>query len=187
MNGMEAYRNGIKRVLITKEQIQEAVEKAGKQIAEIYDGSPILLVGILKGSFVFMSDMVRAIDAPCEIDFMCAKSYYSGTSSSGMVNITKDLEHEDLTGYHLVILEDIVDTGRTVQAVKGMLANKGAASVKIVTLLDKPSKRVCDVNADYVGFEIDDYFVVGFGLDYNEKYRNLPFVGILKPEVWGGK
>ena len=100
MNGMEAYRNGIKRVLITAEEIAAAVDKAGKQIAEIYDGSPILLVGILKGSFVFMSDMVRAIDAPCEIDFMCAKSYYSGTSSSGMVNITKDLEHEDLTGYH---------------------------------------------------------------------------------------
>ena len=183
MNGMEAYRNGIKRVLITKEQIQEAVEKAGKQIAEIYDGSPILLVGILKGSFVFMSDMVRAIDAPCEVDFMCAKSYYSGTSSSGMVNITKDLEHDDLTNYHLVILEDIIDTGRTLNDVVKLLRLRNPKSLRVVTLLDKPSRRVLDFKADLSLFTIPDHFVIGYGLDCAERYRNLPYIAEFNTEA----
>ena len=186
MNGMEAYKSKIKRILITEEQIREAVAQAGRELTEIYDGSPLLLVGILKGSFVFMSDLARAIDAPSEIDFMCAKSYYSGTVSSGMVKITKDLEHEDLTDYHVVLVEDIVDTGRTLHDVVGLLKARGPKSLRVVTLLDKPSRRKPGVTlqADYVGFTVPNAFVVGYGLDYNEYYRNLPYVGVLKPEAY---
>lgn len=183
MNGMEAYKSKIKRILITEEQIREAVAQAGRELTEIYDGSPLLLVGILKGSFVFMSDLARAIDAPSEIDFMCAKSYYSGTVSSGMVKITKDLEHEDLTDYHVVLVEDIVDTGRTLHDVVGLLKARGPKSLRVVTLLDKPSRRVVDYNPDRSLFTIPDQFVIGYGLDCAEIYRNLPYIAEYNSEA----
>ena len=130
----------------------------------------------------FLAELIKHIDLDIQYDFMDVTSY-EGTRSTGDIKILKDLD-TSIVGKDILLVEDIVDTGRTVQAVKGMLANKGAASVKIVTLLDKPSKRVCDVNADYVGFEIDDYFVVGFGLDYDQRYRALPFVGVLKADQY---
>jgi len=182
MNGMEAYRGKISRVLITEQEIAAAIKKAGAQLESIYDGHPILLVGILKGSFVFMADLARAMDVPCETDFMVAKSYYSGTSSSGLVNITKDLEHEDITGYHVIIVEDIVDTGRTLNDVCKLLRTRNPLSLRVVTLLDKPSRRVVDFRPDMSLFTIPDHFVIGYGLDCAEIYRNLPYIAEYKTE-----
>jgi len=142
------YESKIKRVLITKEEIAAAIEKAGKEIDKIYDGRPILLVSILKGAFVFMADLCRAVSVPCEIGFMCAKSYYQGTVSSGVVQITMDLE-QDISGYHVVIAEDIIDTGRTLHDVVKLLKARKPLSLHVVTLLDKPSRRLVDFKADY--------------------------------------
>ena len=169
------FNSRIKRVLITKEQIDEAVAKAGKQISALYDGRPILLVSILKGAFVFMADLCRAVDAPCEIGFMCAKSYYEGTTSSGIVQITMDLDR-DVTDYHVIIVEDIVDTGRTLLDVTKLLQARGPRSLRVVTLLDKPSRRLVDFAADISLFTIPDLFVIGYGLDCAEYYRNLPYI-----------
>lgn len=171
----EAYESKIKRVLITKEEIDAAIQNTGKKIDEIYDGRPILLVSILKGAFVFMADLCRAVTVPCEIGFMCAKSYYSGTVSSGMVNITMDLEH-DVSNYHLVIVEDIVDTGRTLYDIVGLLKERNPLSIHVVTLLDKPSRRLVDFDPDISLFTIPDHFVIGYGLDCAEHYRNLPYI-----------
>ena len=176
MNGMEAYRSKIARVLITEDEIAEAMKKAGAWLEQLYDGKPLLLVGILKGSFVFMSDLARATDVPCETDFMVAKSYYSGTTSTGMVSILKDLDHEDLSGYHVVIAEDIVDTGRTLHDVVQLLKTRNPLSMHVITLLDKPSRRVVDFHPDYSLFTIPDQFVIGYGLDCAELYRNLPYI-----------
>ena len=173
----------IKRVLITEDEIKSAVQKAGEEIDSLYDGTPILLVSILKGAFVFMADLCRAVTVPCEIGFMCAKSYYSGTVSTGAVKITMDLD-QDVSKYHVIIVEDIIDTGRTLNDVVNLLKARNPLSLKVVTLLDKPSRRKADVYADYSCFEVPDAFAVGYGLDYDEKYRNLPYVGILKPEVY---
>ena len=172
---MNEYNSKIKRVLITKEEIDEAIKKASEKINKSYDGRPILLVSILKGAFVFMADLCRAITVPCEIGFMCAKSYYAGTTSSGVVQITMDLE-QDISKYHVVIVEDILDTGRTLNDVVKMLKARNPISLKVVTLLDKPSRRVVDFKADISLFEIPDYFVVGYGLDCGEHYRNLPYI-----------
>ena len=172
---MNEYNSKIKRVLITKEEIDEAIKKASEKINKSYDGRPILLVSILKGAFVFMADLCRAITVPCEIGFMCAKSYYAGTTSSGVVQITMDLE-QDISKYHVVIVEDIIDTGRTLNDVVKMLKARNPISLKVVTLLDKPSRRVVDFKADISLFEIPDYFVVGYGLDCGEHYRNLPHI-----------
>ena len=171
----EEYKKKIKRVLITKEEIDAAIAKAGKKIAEIYDGRPILLVSILKGAFVFMADLCRAVDAPCEIGFMCAKSYYKGTVSSGIVQITMDLE-QDISGYHVVIVEDIVDTGRTLNDVVNLLKARNPLSLRVVTLLDKPSRRLVDFTPDLSLFTIPDHFVIGYGLDCGEYFRNLPYI-----------
>lgn len=171
----EEYNKKIKRVLITKEEIDAAIAKAGKKIAEIYDGRPILLVSILKGAFVFMADLCRAVDAPCEIGFMCAKSYYKGTVSSGIVQITMDLE-QDISGYHVVIVEDIVDTGRTLNDVVNLLKARNPLSLRVVTLLDKPSRRLVDFTPDLSLFTIPDHFVIGYGLDCGEYFRNLPYI-----------
>ena len=173
------YNEKISKVLITEEEIQDAIKVAGKKIAEIYDGRPILLVSILKGAFVFMADLARAIDVPCEIAFMCAKSYYNGTSSSGVVQITMDIE-QDISAYHVVIVEDIIDTGRTLNDVCRMLRARNPLSLRVVTLLDKPSRRVVDFKADYSLFTIPDYFVIGYGLDCGEYYRNLPYIAEYK-------
>ena len=183
IKSMDEFNSNIKRVIISQEEIAEAVKKAGKYIDDLYDGNPILLVSILKGAFVFMADGCRAVTVPCEIGFMCAKSYYSGTSSSGVVQITMDLE-QDIKDYHVVIIEDIVDSGRTLSQVVAILRQRSPLALRVLTLLDKPSRRKVDIDVEYCGFEIPDEFVVGYGLDYAEQYRALPYIGILKPEVY---
>ncbi len=176
---IEEYNSKIKRILITEEEIRAAIEKAGKEIDKIYDGRPILLVSILKGAFVFMSDLCRAVSVPCEMGFMCAKSYYSGTVSTGIVQITMDLE-QDISGYHVVIAEDIVDTGRTLNDIVKLLKARNPLSLRVITLLDKPSRRIVDFNPDLSLFTIPDHFVIGYGLDCGEYYRNLPYIAEYK-------
>ena len=175
MQSVESYNAKIKRVIITEEEIREAVVRAGTEIDKIYDGRPILLVSILKGAFVFMADICRAVSVPCEVGFMAAKSYYEGTASSGVVKITLDLDR-DVSNYHVVIVEDIIDTGRTLNDVVKMLKMRNPLSLRVVTLLDKPSRRVVDFRADLSLFTIPDYFVIGYGLDCGELYRNLPYI-----------
>ena len=174
----------IKKVLITEEQIRNRVAELGRELMKDYADKTPVFVGVLKGVVVFYADMIRAFPAPCELDFMWISSY-SGTQSTGVMQVRKDVT-VDLTGRHVVILEDILDTGRSLKFTYEHLMSKGAASVKICTLLDKPEGRVkgFEIDADYTGFSIPNEFVVGYGLDYNEQYRNLPFVGILKPEVY---
>ncbi len=172
---VSAYERKIKRVVITEEEIREAIAKAGAEISASYDGHPILLVSILKGAFVFMADLCRAITVPCEIGFMAAKSYFSGTVSTGVVKITMDLDR-DISDCHVIIVEDIIDTGRTLRDVVKMLEARGPRSLRVVTLLDKPSRRLVDFTADISLFTIPDYFVIGYGLDCAEQYRNLPYI-----------
>ncbi|MBQ8638488.1 MAG: hypoxanthine phosphoribosyltransferase [Lachnospiraceae bacterium] len=172
---IEKFNSKIKRVIITEEEIRAAIQKAGKEISDSYDGRPILLVSILKGAFVFMADLCRAITVPCEIGFMCAKSYYSGTVSVGAVKITMDLE-QDISKYHVILVEDIIDTGRTLNDVCNLLKARNPLSLRVVTLLDKPSRRKVDFKADLSLFTIPDYFVIGYGLDCAEYYRNLPYI-----------
>jgi hypoxanthine phosphoribosyltransferase len=169
------YQKKIKRVMITEAEIREAVQKAGKYIDDLYDGNPILLVSILKGAFVFMADLCRSVTVPCEIGFMCAKSYYNGTVSSGVVKITMDLE-QDISKYHVIIVEDIIDTGRTLSDIAKLLKSRNPLTFRIVTLLDKPARRVVDLKPDIALFTIPDYFVIGYGLDCGEYYRNLPYI-----------
>jgi hypoxanthine phosphoribosyltransferase len=179
-----SIRDNVEKVLVTEEQIRERSKELGEQITKDYGTSESrpLLVALLRGSVPFLAELIKHIDLDIQYDFMDVTSY-EGTKSTGDIKILKDLD-TSVDGKEILLVEDIVDTGRTVLAVKGMLKNKGAADVKIVTLLDKPSKRICDVSADYVGFEIDDYFVVGFGLDYDQHYRGLPFVGVLKEDQY---
>lgn len=172
----------IKRIIITEDEIRSAIKEAGKRITEKYNGKPLLLVSILNGAFVFMSDLCRAIDAPLEISFMCAKSYYNSTASSGNVNITMDIA-QDISGYHVIIVEDIVDTGRTLSEVVKILKARNPLSLEVVTLLDKPDRRVVDFDPDEALFTIPDYFVIGYGLDCGEKYRNLPYIAEYNEEV----
>ena len=172
---LEDYNSKIKRVLITEDEIRTAVKGLGKQISDSYDGRPILLVSILKGAFVFLADLVREITVPCEIGFMCAKSYYSGTQSTGVVKITMDLD-QDISNYHVIIVEDIIDTGRTLNDIVNMLKLRNPLSLKVVTLLDKPERRLVDFTADTSLFTIPDHFVIGYGLDCAEIYRNLPYI-----------
>ena len=172
---VEEFNGKIKRIIITQDEIKQAVARVGRQIDEMYDGKPILLVSILNGAFVFMADLCRAVTVPCEVAFMCAKSYYKGTSSSGIVNITMDLE-QDVTGYHVIIVEDIIDTGRTLNDVVNLLKARNPLSLRVITLLDKPDRRLVDFKPDIALFEIPDYFVIGYGLDCGEYYRNLPYI-----------
>lgn len=174
-NSVAEYQGHIKRVLISEEEIQAAVKATAKKIDESYDGTPILLVCILKGSFVFLADVCKAVTVPCEVGFMAAKSYYQSTESSGNVKITMDLS-QDISGYNIIIIEDIIDTGRTLKDIVNLLKGRNPLSLKVITLLDKPSRRVVDFKADETLFSIDDYFVIGYGLDYGEKYRNLPYI-----------
>lgn len=175
IQNFEDYKKRIKRVLITKEEIDAAIVNAGKEIDKLYDGRPILLVSVLKGAFVFMADLCRAVSVPCEIGFMCAKSYYEGTSSTGVVNITMDLDR-DVRDYHVVIVEDIIDTGRTLADICKLLQSRHPLSLHVVTLLDKPDRRLVDFKADLSLFTIPDHFVIGYGLDCGEYYRNLPYI-----------
>jgi len=174
-HNIEVYNSKIKRVLITEEEIRQAVAQAGREIDASYDGRPILLVSILKGAFVFLADLCRAVTVPCEIGFMAAKSYYSGTTSTGVVKITMDLD-QDVSNYHVIIVEDIIDTGRTLKDVVGMLRLRNPLSLRVITLLDKPSRRLVDFEADRALFTIPDHFVVGYGLDCGENYRGLPYI-----------
>ncbi len=176
--------NDIEKVYYSEEQLREIVERLGKQISEDYKDKNLLLVSVLKGSVVFMADLMRAITVPCAIDFMCVSSYKSGTESSGVVKIVKDLDI-NLEGYDLLIVEDILDSGKTLSSLKKILSSRNPKSIRICTLLDKPERRVVDdIFADYSGAEVPDEFVVGYGLDYDEKYRNLPYIGVLKRRVY---
>ena len=172
---VEQFNSKIKKILITEEEIKEAVKKAGKEISDSYDGRPILLVSILNGAFVFMADLCREVTVPCEVAFMAAKSYFSGTTSSGNVQITMDLE-QDISNYHVIIVEDIIDTGRTLNEIVKLLKARNPLSLRVITLLDKPSRRVVDFEADVTLFTIPDFFVIGYGLDCGEHYRNLPYI-----------
>ena len=174
----------IKKVLLSEEQIKNRIAELGRELMEDYADKNPIFVGVLKGVVVFYADMIRAFPAPCQLDFMWISSY-KGTQSTGNMVVRKDVS-TDLTGRHVVILEDILDSGRSLQFTYQHLLDKGAASVRICTLLDKPEGRKdgITIQADYVGFTIPNEFVVGFGLDYDEQYRNLPYVGILKPEVY---
>lgn len=178
---VEQYNKRIKRILITEEEIKAATKKAGKEISDAYSGEPILLVSILKGAFVFLADLCREIDAPCEVDFMVAKSY-NGTNSTGKVDIKLDLSH-DISKYHVIIVEDIVDTGRTLADVVEMLKARSPLSLEVVTLLDKPSRRKVDFKADKSLFTIPDLFVIGYGLDCDEYFRNLPYIAEYNTEI----
>ena len=174
----------IKKVLVSEEQIAQRCKELGKQIDEEYKDNkrPVLLVALLKGSVPFMAELMKRITINVQIDFMVVSSY-DGTESIGDIKINKDLDGS-CKDIDIILVEDIVDTGRTIHTVKEMLLNKKANSVKIIALLDKPSRRVVDISADYVGFEIENEFVVGFGLDYDQNYRNLPYVGVLKEECY---
>lgn len=175
IKSVEEYNSKIKRIIITEEEIKSEIKKAAKQIDALYDGSPILLVSVLKGAFIFLADLAREVTVPCEIGFMCAKSYYNGTESSGVVKITMDLD-QDVSEYHLVIVEDIIDTGRTLSSLVKLLSSRNPRSLSVVTLLDKPSRRTVELNADISLFTIPDHFVIGYGLDCGEYYRNLPYI-----------
>lgn len=175
--------DAIESVLISEEQIRERVRELGVQIAQDYAGKDLVLIGVLKGVALFFGDMMRAIDLPLDIDFMAVSSYGASTRSSGVVRILKDLD-ESITGRHVLIIEDIIDTGLTLSYLVRTLMERRPASLEICTMLDKPARRLVEVPVKYVGFTIPDQFVVGYGLDYDQKFRNLPFVGILKPEVY---
>ena len=170
-------------VLIPHEQIQARVAELGAQISADYSGKDLTVIGILKGSVLFMADLIRAISMPLAIDFMAVTSYGASTTSSGNVRILKDLD-SSITGRHLLIVEDILDSGLTMQYLLNNLASRGAASLRVCTLLDKPERRLTDVRADYTGFAVPNEFVVGYGLDYNQMYRNLPDIGVLHPEIY---
>ncbi|MBQ7046455.1 MAG: hypoxanthine phosphoribosyltransferase [Oscillospiraceae bacterium] len=169
------FNSKIKRVLISEEELKAKIREVGAQISRDYEDKPLLLVTILKGAFVFLADLQRAIDIPCEIGFMCAKSYYNGTESTGIVKITMDLDH-DISNYHVIIVEDIIDTGRTLNDVIKLLNARNPLSLKVVTLLDKPERRLVELDADISLFTIPDHFVIGYGLDFAENYRNLPYI-----------
>ena len=177
-------KDDIREILITEEQLKSKVTELGRRISEDYQSKNLLMVSVLKGSVVFMADLMRAIDIPLQVDFMSVSSYGSGVKTSGVVKIIKDLDIP-LEGYDLLIVEDILDSGMTLGYLKEILNARGPKSVRLVTLLDKPERRKVEIAADYIGFTIPDEFVVGYGLDYSEKYRNLPYVGVLKPEVYG--
>lgn len=166
---------GIKRVLISEEEVRRAIDAEGRRISEEYKGKPLIIVGLLKGSFIFAADLCRAVKIPCEMWFMAASSYGSGSVSKGEPDITLDIGR-DISGYHVIVAEDIIDTGHTLYRICEILRERRPLSLKVVTLLDKPERRETDFNADVSLFSIPDVFVVGCGLDYNERYRNLPYI-----------
>ena len=173
----------ILKVLHTEEEIKKRVEEMGEELYDQFHDKDPLFVGVLSGCFIFMADLVRASQMKSQLEFIAVSSYKNGTVSSGAVQITRDLQC-DISGRDLIVVEDILDSGNTLSYLKDYLMNRGAASVSIVTLLDKPSRRKKAIYADIVGFEVPDEFVVGYGLDYAQKYRNIPYIGVLKPEVY---
>ncbi|NLP48018.1 MAG: hypoxanthine phosphoribosyltransferase [Clostridiales bacterium] len=176
-------QNDIKEVLISEEEIKEMIKELGRKIDKDYKGKNLLLVSVLKGSIVFMADLMRAINLPCQIDFMAVSSYGAGTTSSGAVKILKDLD-TDLEGFDVLIIEDILDSGKTLSYILKILKSRKPASLKICTLFDKPKRRKVKLKADYFGCVVPDEFIVGYGLDYAEIYRNLPFVAVLKENIY---
>ena len=175
--------SAIERILLSEDQIKARIAELGRELTADYAGKNPIFIGVLKGVVMFFADMIRAIPLDCQIDFMAVSSYGGGTQSSGKIRIQKDIS-VDLAGRHVVILEDIQDSGLTLSHTAAYLKTKGPASLKICTLLDKPDRRKAEVQADYVGFTIPNLFVVGYGLDFDENYRNLPYVGVLKPEAY---
>ncbi|KRM69315.1 hypoxanthine phosphoribosyltransferase [Apilactobacillus ozensis] len=175
--------NDILKTLYSEEDIKQACQKLGQQISEDYKGKTPIVIGVLKGAIFFMTDIVREMDIYTKLDFIDVSSYNGGTESSGSVKLIKDID-VDVNGKDVIFMEDIIDTGRTLKYLKELLADRGANSIKVCTLMDKPEGRVVEVKADYVGFEVPNEFVVGYGLDYDGKYRNLPYVGVLKPKIY---
>ena len=173
----------MQQILFTQDQVAARVQELAAQITRDYAGKTPLVVGVLRGSFIFMADLVRHLDLPLTLDFMAASSYGAGTTSSGLVNIRLDL-HDDIAGRDVLLVEDILDTGNTLSKLVAELKGRHPASLKLCVLLDKPERRTRPLEADYVGFTITDAFVVGCGLDYDQKYRQLPYIGVLKPSVY---
>ena len=173
----------ILKVLVTEEELKARIVEMGRELYDRFQGKKPLFLSVLKGSFVFMADLVRACQLKSDVEFIAVSSYENATTSSGRVQITHDLQ-QDITGRHLIIVEDILDSGNTLAFLKNYLITKGAASITIATLLDKPSRREKPITADYAGLVIPDEFVVGYGLDYCQQYRNMPYIGVLKPEVY---
>ncbi|WP_294353420.1 hypoxanthine phosphoribosyltransferase [uncultured Clostridium sp.] len=175
--------NDVKEILFTEEQLREKVKELGIKISEDYKGKDLIVVGVLKGSVIFAADLFRNITIPCDLDFMAVSSYGNSTESSGVVRILKDLDHT-IEGKDVLIVEDIVDSGITLKYLLKYLAARKANTIEIATLLNKEARRVTDINVKYVGFEVPDEFIVGYGIDYAERYRNLPFIASLKPEIY---
>lgn len=176
-------KRDIKEILVSEDALAEKIKELGKRISDDYRDKNLLLVSVLKGSVIFMSDLMRAIDIPITLDFMSVSSYGSGAKTSGVVKIAKDLDIP-IEGFDLLIVEDILDSGMTLNYLIDILKQRGPKSIRVAALLDKPDRRKVPVAVDYTGFTIPDEFVVGYGLDYSERYRNLPFVGVLKPEIY---
>lgn len=177
-------RETVGEIMITQEQISQRAREIGEQITRDYAGKDIVLVGILRGAVLWMGDIMKNVDLDMEIDFMAVSSYGSSTKSSGVVKIIKDLD-SDIEGKHIIIIEDIVDSGITLNYLKHYLENRNTKSVRICTLLDKPAGRKTDIQVDYIGFEVEDRFIVGYGLDFDQKYRNLPYISFLKDQRSG--
>ncbi len=179
----KSYSDDIDRVLIGENELAEIVYRLGAQISEDYKDKNLLMVSVLKGSVIFMADLMRAVTVPCNIDFMSVSSYDKGTKSSGVVRIIKDLD-QNIEGKDLLIVEDILDSGKTLNYIQELLLARNPNSIRICTLFDKPERREVDLHAEYVGCTVPNEFIVGYGLDYAEYYRNLPFIGVLKPSVY---
>lgn len=179
---MKDYNNDIKEIIFDEEDIQKRVRELGKKITEDYKGEELIVVAVLRGSIIFMADLIRYINLPLILDTVALSSYYNGTDSSGKVKINKDLE-SSISGKNVLIIEDIADRGVTLKFLIEVLKVRKAKSIRICVLLNKPSRRIMNVDLDYIGFEIDDYFVVGYGLDYSQKYRNYPKIGILDEKI----
>lgn len=173
----------MQQILFTQEEVATRIRELAAEISRDYAGKAPLVVGVLRGCFVFMADLVRCLELPLTLDFMSASSYGAGTVSSGLVDIRLDL-HDDIAGRDVLLVEDILDTGNTLSKLVAELKSRGPASLKLCVLLDKPERRIANIQADYVGFTIPDAFVVGCGLDFDQKYRQLPYIGILKPSVY---
>ena len=176
-------RNDVAEILYTEDQLAEIVARMGRQISEDYRDKNLFMISVLKGSLIFMADLMRAVTIPCSIDFLSVSSYGVGTTTTGAVRILKDLD-DSLEGKDLLIVEDILDSGVTLSFLMKNLSARNPRSIRLCTLLDKPERRKGDIHADYVGAQVPDEFIVGYGLDYAEKYRNLPYIGVLKPEIY---
>jgi hypoxanthine phosphoribosyltransferase len=175
--------NDIKEVLYNEDQLRDKIRQMGAKISNDYSGKELVLIGVLKGSVVFMADLIRQITIPCKMDFMAVSSYGSSTETSGVVKILKDLDY-DIQGKDVLIVEDIIDSGVTLKYLMKYLSARKPSSIEIICMLNKPDRRKVDIDVKYLGYNVPDYFLVGFGLDFAQKYRNLPYVGILKEEIY---